>query len=733
MKRKLLLILSLCTVAVCSVLLFSACKTGDKECVHDYRSVITQPTCTEPGFTFHICSKCNDNYVDDYVNSLGHDVQNHEAKAATCTEVGWEAYEACSRCDYSTYKEISIDSTNHDLQPHKAQAATCTEIGWEAYQTCSRCDYSTYQEIAALNHDIQSHKAQAATCTEVGWEAYQTCSRCEYTTYKEIAVLNHDIQNHKAEAATCTDIGWEVYQTCSRCSYTTYQEIAALNHDVQNHEAQAATCAETGWEAYETCSRCDYTTYRETPALMAHEYANGHCKRCNEQEPTLDNLTFTLKDDNTYEVKGVDKTITEAIIPSLYNGKFVTSIGDSAFGGCGALLSVTVPNGITYIGNYSFKDCASLMSINVPDGVAYIGYYAFEGCASLTSITIPESVNSIGIAAFGGCTSLTVYCVKIAEAAGWNHKWNLSNCPVVFDCKINDVADDGCIYIISENIRYSLKDGTVTVARQAQATSGNITLPQIVTYKNDNYSVTSIDDRAFGGCNLLTSITVPDSVTSIGISAFDSCTSLASITLPFVGNTLNGTENTHFGYIFGATSYSDNSNYVPDSLKTVIINGGSIPNFAFEGCSLLKSITIPDDITKIGNSAFEWCSSLTSINIPDSVTSFGDAACRDCSSLTSINIPHGVTYISLGLFERCTSLTSITIPDSVTDIGNGAFIDCTSLTGIIIPKSVTAIGWYAFVGCDSLTIYCEAESEPGLYSDFWNGDCPVVWGYKGEN
>ena len=194
---------------------------------------------------------------------------NHDAKAPTCTEPGWDAYKTCSRCDYTTYAELP--ALNHDLVNHDAQAPTCTEPGWNAYSTCKNCDYNTYAELPALNHALVQHDAQAPTCTEIGWDAYKTCSRCNYTTYAELPALNHALVNHDAQAPTCTEIGWNAYETCSRCDYTTYAELPALNHDLVNHDAQAPTCTEKGWDAYKTCSRCDYTTYTELPALN-HDY-----------------------------------------------------------------------------------------------------------------------------------------------------------------------------------------------------------------------------------------------------------------------------------------------------------------------------------------------------------------------------------------------------------------------------------------------------------------------------
>ena len=249
------------------------------------------PTCTKSGWdAFDTCPRC---YYTTFraIPALKHDLEHHEAKAPTCTEKGWDAYEACSRCDYTTRKEIP--ALNHALEQHAAKAPTCTEKGWNAYETCSRCDYTTYAEQPALNHALVQHEAKAPTCTEIGWDAYEACSRCDYTTRKELPALNHALEQHAAKAATCTEKGWNAYETCSRCNYTTYAEQPALNHDLVNHDAQAPTCTKIGWNAYETCSRCDHTTYTELPALN-HDYqavtvaptceADGYtvftCSRC---------------------------------------------------------------------------------------------------------------------------------------------------------------------------------------------------------------------------------------------------------------------------------------------------------------------------------------------------------------------------------------------------------------------------------------------------------------------
>ena len=226
------------------------------------------PTCTEIGWdAYDRCIRCG--YTTRKELPAQHDLEQHAAKAPTCTEKGWNAYETCSRCDYTTYAELPAQ---HDLRHHAAKAPTCTGIGWDAYDTCSRCDYTTtYVELPALNHALEQHEAQAPTCTEIGWDAYETCSRCDYTTRKELPALNHALEQHAAKAPTCTEPGWDAYETCSRCDYTTRKELPALNHDLKQYAAKAPTCTEIGWNAYETCSRCDYTTRTELPALN-HDY-----------------------------------------------------------------------------------------------------------------------------------------------------------------------------------------------------------------------------------------------------------------------------------------------------------------------------------------------------------------------------------------------------------------------------------------------------------------------------
>ena len=202
--------------------------------------------------TLGMCNTCGGSYYGGHAwgewSSAGNGTHTRsctnycrEVDTAKCTG-GTATCSAKAVCEVCGGEYGEKDSNNHDLVQHAAKAPTCTAIGWDAYEACSRCDYTTRKELPALNHDLKQYAAKAPTCTEKGWNAYETCSRCDYTTYTELTALNHDLVQHEAQAATCTKPGWNAYETCSRCDHTTYAEQPALNHDLVQHEAQAATC-----------------------------------------------------------------------------------------------------------------------------------------------------------------------------------------------------------------------------------------------------------------------------------------------------------------------------------------------------------------------------------------------------------------------------------------------------------------------------------------------------------
>ena len=194
-------------------------------------------TCVAPAVYYTNCDYCyhkgTDTYVDPYngPDPNNHDLVHHDAKAPTCTEIGWDEYDACQRegCTYTT--KVEIPALKHKLVHHDAKAPTCTEIGWNEYDACQRegCDYTTKVELLALKHDLVHHDAKAPTCTEIGWDEYDTCSRCDYTTKVEIPAAGHDY-TEKVVKPTCGKGGYTLH-TCKKChdSYKDQQTKTLLH------------------------------------------------------------------------------------------------------------------------------------------------------------------------------------------------------------------------------------------------------------------------------------------------------------------------------------------------------------------------------------------------------------------------------------------------------------------------------------------------------------------------
>ena len=215
-------------------------------------------------------------------------------------------------------------------------------------------------------------------------------------------------------------------------------------------------------------------------------------------------------------------------------------------------------------------------------------------------------------------------------------------------------------------------------------------------------SIINIGSEAFCNCTLLTSITIPDSVTSIDYRAFSGCISLKNIAIGSAVTSIGEDAFYNTAYYNDRSNWDNNVLYIGNYLISGRYKKYNKETDRYDIFAVSGDYSVKPGTKVIADGAFDDCTSLENVIIPDNVVSIGALAFGHCTSLKSINIPNSVTRISPWVFDDCVSLKSITIPDGITRIGASSFRGCKSLTSITIPDSVKSIGDYAFLGCSSL-------------------------------
>ena len=322
------------------------------------------------------------------------------------------------------------------------------------------------------------------------------------------------------------------------------------------------------------------------------------------------------------------------------------STGKDKFGR--SIKSVYVSQYIKSIGNSAFWNCDNLETVTLVYGVETIGDSAFSSCDSLISIDLPESLTSIGFRAFNGCTNLKM--IKIPDSVK----------------TISPNAFENCTSLETVIIGANTKLSTTYVAWDA------------------------VEGMCFAGCSSIKQ---------------------------FIVDERNPYYESRDGVLIRK---SDNSLIRSNATGIIPNNVSSVSDGAFYGVTSISRITIPSNVS-IGNRAFQKCTGLQSIILPDSIKSIGYYAFGGCNKLTEIIIPNGVTSIETGAFSECSALTQLVIPDSVTSIGSNAFSGCSALTRLVIPDSVTSIGSNAFGGCSALTRLVIPDSVTSIGSAVFSG------------
>ena len=400
---------------------------------------------------------------------------------------------------------------------------------------------------------------------------------------------------------------------------------------------------------------------------------------------------YTFKDcDGLTEVDMESKTLK------------IKSIGIGAFEGCVSLKKILIHGNIETVGEGAFRGCTMLDDVKFGFGVVQLGNSTssgkgvFEGCVSLKTIEIPYTVKRLYANTFRGCSSLE--SVVLHDGLETIGSYAFYDCSVLSEITIpNTVKSMGyqCFVGCSSLTKATIGGGVETMSEELFLNCKKL---KDVTIE-DGCSV--ISGGAFQGCIALKQISIPSSVKRIYDKAFYNCTALETVVMgEGVLNLGYTTDNYNYGAFQGCTQLK--SVTIPSTLQNIYEN-------TFSGCTSLEQITLNEGLQTISRYAFNGCSALTSIAIPNTVTSIGYDCFIGCSSLTSAYIGKKVSSMGTNLFSGCTKLAEVTIADGCSVISGGAFQGCIALKEIVIPGSVETVYDKAFYNCTALETVVMSE------------------------
>ena len=418
-------------------------------------------------------------------------------------------------------------------------------------------------------------------------------------------------------------------------------------------------------------------------------------------------------------------------------------INGEAFSGCEALTEIVIPSSVTFWNGSQFAGCTNLRSVTLPLTTTEIPEFMFTGCSSLDSIVLPPDINFIGDNAFFDCTGMTF----LYSMPGFPPTWGTEDCfqhvpndilVRVPDGSLGDYSADpnhpGWSYFINyigtevtvmvDGINYTVNLDTYEAAVKPlpgiEEYEGTVIVPEQISFRDKDYTVTGIGVAAFKDCANLDSIVLPATLEYIDDEAFYGCSGLEEFICLAVTPPTVGTQ------AFEGIIQANTTGFVPDMHDYYAVLGWEALNLNSKISQVIDGINYwlklqdysagvcsPEGETKYtGDIVIPASVSLLSIPFDVKRIEHG-AFSRDYNSsdenLTSVTMPEGLEYIGPYAFSGSDGITAVTIPATVTTIDEGAFMN-TDIAEVTVPASVSVLGQAVFSRCDNLTAINVAEA-----------------------
>ena len=718
-------------------------------------------TCVENGTKHKECTVCHIT-METASDTSGVHVHTNQSEEnyleATCTQEGY--YEVVLFC-LDCWQEVSrtpvvIPAKSHELEHHDAKAVTCTERGWDAYDTCKNCSYTTFVEIPAPGHVQDEWIIDIApTCTTAG-EKHVNCLVCGVLIERVgIKALGHsfadewsfDENNHWKESTCGHDVTTPItphsYDATWKCTECGYQDT-----NLHGTAIRTKTLQINGLDLYLSVSNSTstFSFIREIEVADGATFGVFTDLECSNEIRSktgslkiIGNNTFYILVENGNDIALYTVTIRRRPIYRVsFNSDGGTAVLDQQIEEDSfASLPEITPEKTGYTFTKWMFDFTTPITSNVTIQAQYslivynINYVLKNGThTNPQTYTIEDNYITFSDAEFEDKLFIGWYVKSTTVEGGYEYIAGFSS------NKLTDVTVYGAFYGTKGLV---INGDTVT---GYVGDSSTVVLPLV--YKG--VVIRNVAEDAFKDNKVIRRIETSSLYYSIPGSAFDGCNLdeiVNDVQVISDGEIIEEpTTDSDFvlaivktlGYTAPSDMYYSQDNclitYVGKKLvlganNSVIPSDGSVTSisaYAFAGRLGITDLTIPDGITSIGEYAFKNCVNIQSITLAQSVTDVATTAFYGCnatlltgdaSAISTItqNYSKNTTYsvvltgtsVPTESFENCTNLTSVTISDSVLSIGDSAFRDCTGLTSITIPDSVMSIGSSAFYGCTRLT------------------------------